>query len=65
MPARVALSNCPIREHTADGAYVGRCDFTVRDGVCCRHGMLVDYPTLDDREVDPPQRRFSPDDHRS
>lgn len=51
-------SNCPIREHTGDGAYVGRCDFYIRNDACPRHGYLIDYPTLDDREVDPQDRRF-------
>jgi len=34
---------CPVREHTADGAYVGRCDFAVYGGYCPRHGLLSDY----------------------
>ena len=50
--------NCPIREHTGDGTYVGRCDFAVYDGICPRHGILTDYITLDDREVLPNERRF-------
>lgn len=51
--------NCPIREHTGDGAYVGRCDFATYEHVCPRHGRLADYPTNDDREVwDPRQRNF-------
>ena len=52
--------NCRIREHTADGAYVGPCDFAVYDGVCPRHGVVADYPTLDDREVAVADRRSEP-----
>lgn len=51
--------NCPIREHTADGHYVGRCDFAVYDGVCPRHGIVSDYPTHDDREVRVEDRRMA------
>lgn len=50
--------SCPIREHTGDGHYVGRCDFATHDGVCPRHGMLSDYPDNDDREVEVRNRRF-------
>jgi hypothetical protein len=49
---------CPIREHTGDGAYVGRCDHATHNFICPRHGKLADYPTNDDREVDPRDRRF-------
>lgn len=54
---RTLTGNCPIREHTGDGVYVGRCDFAVYDGFCPRHGALEDYPTFDDREVHPDDRR--------
>lgn len=50
--------NCPIREHTADGVYVGRCEAACYDGVCPRHGRLSDYLNNDDREIDPPARNF-------
>lgn len=50
--------SCPIREHTGDGYYVGRCDFATYDGVCPRHGRLEDYPDNDDREVEVRNRRF-------
>lgn len=50
---------CPIREHTADGFYVGRCDFATYGGVCPRHGLVCDYTTRDDREVPRSQRRWS------
>lgn len=49
--------SCPIREHTGDGAYVGRCEFATYDGFCPRHGALEDYPTNDDREVRVEDRR--------
>jgi hypothetical protein len=50
--------NCPIREHTADGHYVGRCDFAHYDNVCPRHGLITDYPNNDDRDVPVDQRFF-------
>lgn len=56
-PEPILTGNCPIREHTADGAYVGRCDFATYDDVCPRHGMLEDYPDNDDREVAVEDRR--------
>lgn len=39
---------CPIREHTADGVFVGRCDFATYDYICPRHGVLEDYPDNDE-----------------
>lgn len=51
---------CPIREHTGDDRFVGRCEHWVQQGVCPRHGRLRDYPTHDDREVDPRARNFTP-----
>jgi hypothetical protein len=32
--------NCPVNEKTADGLYVGRCLFHLKDGICSRHGIL-------------------------
>jgi hypothetical protein len=58
-PAAPVLGSCDVREHTADGAYVGRCEHATHDGVCPRHGRLSDYPNRDDREVDPAQRSFT------
>jgi hypothetical protein len=55
---------CPIREHTGDGAYVGRCDFATHDYVCPRHGYLSDYPNKDDRDVAVSDRRFPIPSHR-
>jgi hypothetical protein len=57
--AGVVIDNCPIREHAGDGHYVGRCDFATHDGVCPRHGPVADYPSLDDRDVAVPNRRWS------
>lgn len=56
-PPRTFTGSCPIREHTGDGAYVGRCEFATYDGFCPRHGALEDYPTRDDREVRVEDRR--------
>jgi hypothetical protein len=53
----VFTGNCKIREHTGDGAFVGRCDFATYNGFCPRHGAVEDYPTLDDREVPVSSRR--------
>jgi hypothetical protein len=53
--------NCPIREHTGDGHYVGRCDFAHYDNVCPRHGLITDYPNNDDRDVPVELRFFSYD----
>lgn len=58
-PPRVFTGSCPIREHTGDGAYVGRCDHATYDGYCPRHGALDDYPTNDDREVRVEDRRHA------
>jgi hypothetical protein len=57
---RLALitGNCEIREHTRDGASVGRCTFALYDNICPRHGLIEMYPNLDDREVDPQERIF-------
>ena len=57
MSSPVFTGTCPIREHTADGAYVGRCEFACCGGVCPRHGLLSDYPNNDDREVAHADRR--------
>lgn len=58
------ITTCPIRQHTGDGAYVGRCDTAAYDGVCLRHGAIEDYPNLDDRDIAASARRFTPR-HRS
>jgi hypothetical protein len=50
--------SCPIREHTADGAFVGRCEHACYDGICPRHGTLSSYTNDDDREIDPQDRVF-------
>lgn len=51
--------SCPIREHTGDGHFVGRCEFPTYEGFCPRHGALEDYPNSDDREVRAQDRRHS------
>lgn len=56
--ATTFTGNCPVREHTGDGAFVGRCEHACYDGICPRHGRLSDYPTNDDREVAVGHRRF-------
>lgn len=55
--AAAFTGSCPIREHTGDGAYVGRCEHATYNGYCPRHGALEDYPTNDDREVRVQDRR--------
>lgn len=61
MANREALTGiCPIREHTADGKYVGPCHSACYGGICPRHGRLSDYVNNDDREIDPPDRNFKP-----
>lgn len=35
--------NCPVNEQTADGDYVGACEFYLKDGITCpRHGVVKD-----------------------
>ncbi len=58
-PAPALTGNCPIREHTGDGHYVGPCEFACYENVCPRHGRLADYPTNDDREVAVADRDFA------
>jgi hypothetical protein len=47
---RIHPNNCPIRERTASGQSVGRCDFHAPGDVCPRHG-LVDIPLTRYRET--------------
>lgn len=56
-PEPAFTGSCPIREHTGDGHYVGRCEFATYDGYCPRHGALADYPDNDDRAVAVADRR--------
>lgn len=56
---KVFSGSCPIREHTGDGSYVGRCEFATYDDVCPRHGALKDYPNRDDRDVRVADRRHA------
>lgn len=55
---RTLTGNCPVREHTGDGEYVGRCEFACYDGICPRHGLLSAYSSNDDREVAVNERVF-------
>lgn len=34
----IFTGNCPVRQHTAGGAYVGRCDHSTYSGRCHLHG---------------------------
>lgn len=50
--------NCPVRQHTADGAYVGRCDYSTYGGRCHLHGDVsrwlgedADLTDADDRKL--------------
>jgi hypothetical protein len=50
--------NCPVRQHTADGAYVGRCYHSTYDGHCHLHGDVLrwlipdaDLTEADDRSI--------------
>jgi hypothetical protein len=43
-PQEFALTGtCPMREHTGDGVYVGRCDFATYEGHCPRHGNVQQF----------------------
>lgn len=54
----VFTGNCPVRPHTADGAYIGRCDHSTHDGRCHLHGDVsrclgddADLSHADDRRI--------------
>lgn len=56
--AKPFTGSCPVREHTADGAYVGRCYFATYAGECPRHGDVArflgeeaDLADADDRKL--------------
>lgn len=46
--------NCPVRQHTTDGAYVGRCWHSTYDGRCHLHGDVTRFlsPDADLRDAD-------------
>jgi hypothetical protein len=51
--------NCPVRQHTADGVYVGRCWHSTYDGRCHLHGDVsrwlaegADLAEADDRLIE-------------
>lgn len=52
--------NCPIREHTGDGYYVGRCEHAVKHGYCPRHGLISLYKNNDDRDLPISRRVHDP-----
>jgi hypothetical protein len=50
--------SCPVRQHTADGDYVGRCCHSTYDGLCHLHGDVsqwlvegADLTDADDRRI--------------
>lgn len=51
---RVFTGTCPVRQHTGDGAYVGRCYHSTYDGICHLHGdvshWLVEGADLKDAD---------------
>lgn len=59
---RPFTGTCPVRQHTADGAYVGRCWHSTYDSVCPLHGQVryflgddADLTYADDRLIiEPP-----------
>jgi hypothetical protein len=42
-PVAVFTGNCLVRQHTADGAYVGRCHHSTYDNVCHLHGNVATW----------------------
>lgn len=46
--------NCPVRQHTADGAGVGRCWHSTYQGVCPVHGEVSEWlkPDADLKQAD-------------
>lgn len=58
--AFVFTGNCPVREHTWDGGYAGRCDHSTYESTCPRHGHVggwlgpdADLSYADDRLLPP------------
>lgn len=41
--------NCPVGERTADGHFIGRCDFGLRGTFCPRHGDLDTLLTVNEQ----------------
>jgi len=35
--------NCPVRQHTGDAHYVGRCEYATYDGHCRVHGDVTRF----------------------
>lgn len=58
---RTFTGNCPVRQHTADGAYVGRCWYSTYNGRCDLHGDVsrflapdANLAEADDRPIERP-----------
>lgn len=56
---RTFTGSCPVREHTFDGQFVGRCYHSTYDGVCHIHGDVskwlvedADLKDADDRKIE-------------
>lgn len=59
MPAPPFTGSCPVRLHTGDGAFVGRCYYPTYGGRCPTHGNVAqwlgpdaDLMDADDRKID-------------
>lgn len=42
-PERNFTGNCMVRQHTADGVFVGRCYHSTYDDVCHLHGNVGEW----------------------
>jgi hypothetical protein len=50
--------NCPVRQHTGDGAFVGRCWHSTYGGVCPLHGDVSGWLEDDADLTDADDRRL-------
>lgn len=57
-PTPTFTGSCPVRLHTGDGAFVGRCYYATYGGRCCNHGDVAqwlvpnaDLADADDRKI--------------
>lgn len=57
-PIPVFTGNCPVRQHTADGAFVGRCDHSTYSGRCHLHGDVSRWLVADANLGDADDRRI-------
>ena len=54
--------NCDLLEYQeGNPVNVGRCDYSMYNGVCPRHGKRSDYPDRDSRVVDVRDRDYGDD----